>query len=97
MKQAKHFAVLALPPVIVDHQNCPYRRGNPSQHRKLESEAKRCLKYVPIDQEGKPGQQNSNYDHWRSLEHRVAGPDDAIGHDFASNRFADEQPEHATS
>ncbi len=97
MKQPKHFAVLTLPSVVVDNQNSPDRGGNPSQHGKLESEAKRRLKYVPIDQEGEPGQQNSNYDHWRSLEHRFAGPDDAIGHDFASNRFADAQPEHAIS
>jgi hypothetical protein len=44
MKQPEHFTVLALPTVFVDHQNSPDRRGDPSQHRKLESEAKRRLK-----------------------------------------------------
>jgi hypothetical protein len=67
-KHAKHFAVLALPPIIVHDQNSPDRGGNPSQQRQLQAQAERRLENTLVQQQRKPGKQDGNSDHRRSFD-----------------------------
>jgi hypothetical protein len=67
-KQAKHFAVLAIAPVVVDDPDGPDRGGNPSHQRQLKAQAERRLEGSAPQQQGKPGKQDGNGNHsdpWR--------------------------------
>jgi hypothetical protein len=60
VKHTKHFLILALPVVAVDHQNSPDCGRNPSQDGELKAEAERRLKDAPSYQKSKPGQQDGD-------------------------------------